>query len=921
MVLPLAAALGAIAAPVAGARAGDCNLNGLEDALDVRPRSHGFSTIGLLEAPRALAATDVDGDGDLDLAAAVPAGVRWLLRSAGGVYENGDLVPVGLGPRDVLAADLDGDGDADLATANFDDASAPPIGGVSIALNRGRGEFSIPRNFGIAGEPTGLAAADIDGDGDIDLIAAASRPASLSAFRNLGDGGFDVAFREVLTPLEALGDFGAADIDGDGKVDVVLTDSSNVLSILRGDGDGRFALERRPLEDGASASAVALADFDGEGAIDLISFDFSQERMLLFRAVGGASPLAGTPLAEQPDHAFAIRRMRAADLDGDGDPDLAVASATHQGVLVFENLGGGGFLPPIAYWTSTQPADVLVADVDGDGDADLATASPIERDIAIIESVAAGRFRGASAIYVDDLDHVAHADLDGDGDIDAALSSEDSSGILAAFNDGDGGFSRSRLLGAALQPCAVFAADLDGDGDADLMAPGDFGREGYGLLSLSSDGGGVFEERFWKLPEPGYQKALAFDLDRDRDPDLVLIASRETPLLVFARNDGRGGFGEAFTVETGAAGGLQDIAVADLDGDLDDDVAALHVGVWRQGGSGYVGAELTLLYQSGDGGFRTARAPLEFEPQTLAVAGLERRPGRALFVGGFCADCEPGGRAFWQVYRSHAPGEIASGPRLPAPGLQSSLAAADLDGDRRIDAAITDEARNRLLIRFQGEDGEFRAPLELPTGSTPSLVGAADIDGDGRLDLVNVSGTATCACVRFILEFYFNLGAGAFAEPMRIPSAGPVLAIEAIDLDGDGLSDLGLSIPDSYVACLNRGRPPESRDRNFNGVPDECEPRFHRGDASGEGRVDLSDAIRILAHLFLGGAAPSCADAADANDDGELNIADAAGLLGYLFVDGRRPEEPGPPPDPCGVDPDGPGAPGNLGCEAYPGCR
>jgi hypothetical protein len=76
--------------------------------------------------------------------------------------------------------------------------------------------------------------------------------------------------------------------------------------------------------------------------------------------------------------------------------------------------------------------------------------------------------------------------------------------------------------------------------------------------------------------------------------------------------------------------------------------------------------------------------------------------------------------------------------------------------------------------------------------------------------------------------------------------------------------------------------------------------RFLRGDANGDGKLDLTDPIRIIGRLFLGGGGLGCDDAADANDDGRLDLTDPVALLGRLFMGA------GPQPDPggsCGPDP------------------
>jgi len=76
---------------------------------------------------------------------------------------------------------------------------------------------------------------------------------------------------------------------------------------------------------------------------------------------------------------------------------------------------------------------------------------------------------------------------------------------------------------------------------------------------------------------------------------------------------------------------------------------------------------------------------------------------------------------------------------------------------------------------------------------------------------------------------------------------------------------------------------------------------FRRGDATSDGKADISDAIAILGRLFLGGAAPTCPDAADAGDSGVLDVTDPIYLLGFLFLGGAAVPDPGPYR--CGPDP------------------
>jgi hypothetical protein len=88
---------------------------------------------------------------------------------------------------------------------------------------------------------------------------------------------------------------------------------------------------------------------------------------------------------------------------------------------------------------------------------------------------------------------------------------------------------------------------------------------------------------------------------------------------------------------------------------------------------------------------------------------------------------------------------------------------------------------------------------------------------------------------------------------------------------------------------------------------------FRRGDANGDGTVDLSDAVAILTQLFLGGGDPACEETADADASGARDITDAVSVLGYLFLGGETPPAPGPLE--CGVPVEW-----KLGCREYTAC-
>jgi hypothetical protein len=317
------------------------------------------------------------------LAVLLVSGVAW---AATITFAPAKIYPAGDNPRAVAAADLDRDGDTDVATANN------AIDKVSVLKRRSDGTLSTPVKYATGDAPTDIVGReDFDGDGDVDL-AVSNRGAefnytdSISVLLNKGDGTF-AAQRKYATAGRNPTSIESGDFDADGDWDLVTTDeghqrSSNLgarrgtVSVFLNKGDGTFAAARGYVGVAApwELDSIDRADLDGDGDEDLalgINYGNSQEPGMVVMLSNGDGTFAAAIKYPNPCCVLDnIYDVIANDLDGDGDWDIATIG---QGLHVFLGNGDGTFQHAYRFETNRNISAMTEADFDRDGDMDLAT--------------------------------------------------------------------------------------------------------------------------------------------------------------------------------------------------------------------------------------------------------------------------------------------------------------------------------------------------------------------------------------------------------------------------------------------------------------------------------------------------------------------------------------------------------------------
>ena len=348
------------------------------------------------------------------------------------------------------------------------DATATPLGSGTAW-----DEWPVAGSF--AG-PVAVHAADLDGDGDLDLLGAASSGHAISWWENFDGAGTDWIEHPVEQLLGRAYSVFSGDLDSDGDVDILGAsigfDATMWWENLNG--LGTYWEQHEVGDDFERALSVHTGDIDGDGDLDVLGASFGHSDVSWWENRG-----FGTVWTEHAiDTGFkGATAVRAADVDGDGDLDAAGVAWTADDVAWWENVDGSGdrWTEHLVDGSFFGAQSIDAADVDGDGDLDLlAAAGSPSHDVAWWENVDGG---GTSWVEhtVDQAFRSARAarpvDMDGDGDIDILGASFGFDQISWWENeDGSGRLWTERSVGEGfLGAWWVIAADVDGDGDDDVV--------------------------------------------------------------------------------------------------------------------------------------------------------------------------------------------------------------------------------------------------------------------------------------------------------------------------------------------------------------------------------------------------------------------------------------------------------------------
>jgi hypothetical protein len=295
--------------------------------------------------------------------------VSVLLGNGDGTFQAAQTFATSATPLSVAVAHLTGDGNADLVVGTSN--------GVDVLLGNGDGTFQPEQTLDAGANATSVAVADLMGDGKApdDLVVANTNAKGVDVLLGNGNGTFQPpkTFATGYGPESVA----VADLTGDGKPPndlVVANYNTHNVSVLLGNGDGTFQTARN-YSTGGNPDFVTVADLTGDGKPpdDLLVVNYDNNVSLLLSNVNGTFQNAQTitPVTRAPQGYGPSVTLAAADLNGDGKPDLVLADPLYNRVNVLLGNGDGTFQSPLAFTTNGRPYNVAVADLNGDGAPDV----------------------------------------------------------------------------------------------------------------------------------------------------------------------------------------------------------------------------------------------------------------------------------------------------------------------------------------------------------------------------------------------------------------------------------------------------------------------------------------------------------------------------------------------------------------------
>jgi VCBS repeat protein/HYR domain-containing protein/thrombospondin type 3 repeat protein len=841
----------------------------------------------------AISAGHLDSDGLPDLIALDTSMGHAAVLSGlgGGRFARQAVFSLGFYPGSITTGDWNHDGRADFATINY---AYPNPGTLVVARSRPGSGYEFLPAAALGDSPTQIATGDYDADHNADLAVVCQGSSDVYVFHGRVDGTFDPGLRYVTGSGSYPASVVFADLNGDDRDDLLVYRApwGPLFSLLSGSGGVFGPPVVTNLPDGLPWR-LAAADFTGDGRADLV-FDRDQsysKQVVLLRGIGDGTYGPASVILDGIQSSYVI--LHVDDWNQDGNADLAVG---HYGAIkVLLGRGDGTFQEPIVVRSSGQPSRFAAADFDGDGHLDLAVATT---DVDLYRGHGDGSF-DAAQVFTGPGALFAAGDFDGDGMPDLAgirtnvpgaslivlpnqalVPDADEDGVPdlrdSCIDSDQDGYGGTGPVAATCSPdnCPhvpnASQTDLDGDGWGDACddcptvpdpLQADRDRDGVGdACDLCSDqdrdgfadagvtAGGCSLDNCLAVANPDQADRdrdgrgdvcdpCPLDPRNDADRDGLCAAEDDCPGVynpgqADSDSDGAGdvcdncpdrpnagqadadGDGAGDACQADSAAGLYPIPVVSI---LDRGFVSASVAADfnRDGRLDFAAVrscrfdsrepecddDLSVYFGAGGGRFvlgQRVRLESGFTTATSGDFDGDRSPDIALLNidGGVV------------VYPGRGDGTFAEEYGTTLPRSNYSMASADLNGDHRDDLIVGAYGSSPDAIEVvtsRGRSG-FDAPSEYPVGILPRTITIADFDANGTADVAVMSLCSESSCqTPGVVTVFLGRGDGRLEPMPTLDPGGRPMQMTAADFDSDGRVDLAVATTCLGYPCEETG--------------------------------------------------------------------------------------------------------------------
>jgi len=500
-------------------------------------------------------------------------------------------------------------------------------------------------------------------------------------------------------------------------------------------------------------TSVATGDLNRDGKPDLITTNEAAGNVTVFLGTGEGKFATGVDYPAGPHPGSVI----VADIDGDGRPDVIVVNTLEGTVTVLSGGGDGRLQLKQSYAIGFTPAFIATGDLNGNGKTDVVAVSKSGRALAVLSNDGKGNLVAKAPILLSkEATSLTIADFNNDEHADLALANADGTvNILLGMGNGTFRSGHDVHVGSGTMS-SIVAADFDKDGKVDLAVT----RPDQRLVSvLMGKGDGEFAPAAHYPVGNNPVSAVVADVDGDGVPDLVVVNRDSNSFSVL------GGFGDgSFKTSQDFVVGKEPVALAagDFDGDGRIDLAVLNSS----------SQTVSVPLGNGDGTFRAARTyAAQFRPRSIASGDLNGDNKADLVVTNYCgsdAACSKGGSV--SIFLASDGGGYRLSSSYPLGSGPSSVALADLNGDKILDIIALNRDDKTVTVQLGLGDGSFQQPFTFSEPEAPVAFAVGDFNHDGKPDLAIVGDCGEEKCSQpGTLDILIGSGDGSFHSTQIYP--------------------------------------------------------------------------------------------------------------------------------------------------------